>query len=299
MLALEDNQRADCGRSEGGSPARQPSEHRREAGAGERGEAEDDHRSEPRRDSQSIETRDHVEQQPVRAPRAGPHRQPHGEDRDEQICCNRSGPSRARAGGSIHGGAKRQRAGECGDDDHKSMEQLALAAALREHAAPVPRAGRDAEVVGQLRAQPAELVRRPLESHLSLELVEDDRDRRDGRGNRRAREREIPGDARPGETRARDLNRQHRHQRDEEEIEVVRVREAEHDVPGGKGRDPPALSGLEVPVQRPERQRHPPVHQHLQVRRLRDAVRREREGEAGEKRGVGTAPQMPRQHEHP
>ena len=92
-----------------------------------------------------------------------------------------------------------------------------------------------------------------------------------------------------------DRDDRHRHREEEQE---VAVRQALHH----EGRDEtgqrPPRARREVAVQRPQRDRHPAVHQHLQVRHVRRAVRAPHERQRGQHRGVAASGEVARQQVH-
>ena len=105
--------------------------------------------------------------------------------------------------------------------------------------------------------------------------------------------------ATPGTAVATPVDEPREPERDQQrkEQQVVAVRQRLHQPGGGKERQPAPAPVVKVGVHREERERHPLRRQHLEVRQLRRAIRRERERRAGQQPRRGRSRQLAAEQE--
>ena len=238
VLPFEHDDSSDRDRPRDAGAPRQTREDPRETGAREHGEPDDDDRREARRHAQSVEAGNDAEQPFVERSAARTHRQPYGERGDDDIRRNAPRPDRERA--------------ERGEpDDDEAVEELALAAADDQQAAPRPATVRNAEVIAEARAEARELFVAANEAGLPLKPEVHQRNRRhDGDNDERGRQ-QIDRRPRAPVGPAGHLDGDDDAGRDRKEIEVIAVRQSEQDERRRERREPAARSGSEVLVQRP------------------------------------------------
>ena len=156
----------------------------------------------------------------------------------------------------------------------------------------------DGEIVGRPRAELDGVAARPRQALLALDAQIGRGDRRDGETDDDRRGRQVQRVRRQPIGMAEHLDDRHDRHRHREEEQEVAVRQALDHERGGEAGQREPRAGREVAVQRPQRDRHPAVHQHLQVRHVGCAVRAPHERQRGEHRGVPASGEIARQQIH-
>ena len=161
--------------------------------------------------------------------------------------------------------------------------------------APGPRARRHSEIIRPSRRVMQQIIDRPLERVLPLHAQVHPCEGREQQQDDNAGAGKVGEQTAARQTRTYRFGRDGHRDGDGQEVEIVPVRQGLQEKRRGKRGEHPARSGDEIAVQRPQRQRHPAGHQHLQVRHLPHPVGTEREREAGKQRSVRSAPERSRQ----
>ena len=236
--------------------------------------------------------------QPVRSPGSRPHREPYGERGDRAVRDHGATPAANRSLVAIVS-AHRAEAHDREDHDGETMKQMPLDVAARQEASPVPGPSGNSEVIRQRGAVTRQQVWIAREAHLLLKPEVHEDNRRQHRRDPDTGDREVAEDAPPRQPRPQQLHANHHADREQEEIQVVPVRKSCQQVGGGEHQQPTARSAGKVAMQPQQTDRHPPVHQDLQVVGLRQPIRGQRKGESCQHRGISASPERARQQKHP
>ena len=176
-------------------------------------------------------------------------------------------------------GRDRREPERCEQWQRQTRKQIGLLPGRRERVSPQCEGRGPFQIGGDVGAVPRDVLARPDQLLICADLVVGRNDRRKHQQCECPRDAELCHAVGPMLRSTPQLERDDRDDRQREEVEVVAVREPleqEYHDERGQG---PSGTGAEEPMQCPESDRHPSVHQHLEVRHVRHTEGEERKGD--------------------